>query len=71
MTQAVPGPLFSFSAYLGAIEAPTPNRWLGATIALLGIYLPSFLLLTGMLPFWSTLRNQASFKAALRGINAA
>ncbi|HEY6407794.1 MAG TPA: chromate efflux transporter [Ktedonobacteraceae bacterium] len=69
--QAVPGPLFSFSAYLGAIEAPSPNGWIGATIALLGIYLPSFLLLIGILPFWSSLRNQPAFQAALRGINAA
>ena len=69
--QAVPGPLFTFSAYLGAIEAPSPNGWIGATIALLGIYLPSFLLLIGILPFWSSLRNQSAFQAALRGINAA
>ena len=69
--QAVPGPLFSFSAYLGAIEGPTPNGWLGAIIALLGIYLPSFLLLVGTLPFWSALRTRSSFQAALRGVNAA
>ena len=69
--QAVPGPLFTFSAYLGAIEMPSPNGWLGAIIALLGIYLPSFLLLIGILPFWNSLRNQSSFQAALRGINAA
>jgi chromate transporter len=69
--QAVPGPLFSFSAYLGAIEGPRPNGWLGAIIALVGIYLPSFLLLIGVLPFWSSLRNSTSFRAALRGINAA
>jgi len=69
--QAVPGPLFTFSAYLGAIEGPSPNGWMGAIIALLGIYLPSFLLLIGVLPFWSTLRSRATFQAALRGINAA
>ena len=69
--QAVPGPLFTFSAYLGAIETPSPNGWLGAIIALLGIYLPSFLLLIGVLPFWNSLRNQSAFQAALRGINAA
>jgi chromate transporter len=69
--QAVPGPLFTFSAYLGAIEGPYPNGWVGATIALLGIYLPSFLLLIGVLPFWNSLRNQSAFQAALRGINAA
>jgi chromate transporter len=71
MAQAVPGPLFTFSAYLGAIEMPSPNGRLGAIIALLGIYLPSFLLLIGILPFWNLLRNQSSFQAALRGINAA
>lgn len=69
--QAVPGPLFTFSAYLGAIEGPAPNGWLGAIIALLGIYLPSFLLLIGTLPFWNALRVQSSFQAALRGVNAA
>jgi chromate transporter len=69
--QAVPGPLFTFSAYLGAIEGPYPNGWVGAVIALLGIYLPSFLLLIGVLPFWNSLRNQAAFQSALRGINAA
>jgi len=69
--QAVPGPLFTFSAYLGAIEQPSPNGWVGAIIALLGIYLPSFLLLIGILPFWNSLRNKSAFQAALRGINAA
>ncbi|HEY6285389.1 MAG TPA: chromate efflux transporter [Ktedonobacteraceae bacterium] len=69
--QAVPGPLFTFSAYLGAIETPSPNGWVGAIIALLGIYLPSFLLLIGILPFWNSLRNQSAFQAALHGINAA
>jgi len=69
--QAVPGPLFTFSAYLGAIEGPYPNGWVGAIIALLGIYLPSFLLLIGVLPFWNSLRNQSAFQSALRGINAA
>jgi chromate transporter len=69
--QAVPGPLFSFSAYLGAIEGPAPNGWIGAAIALVAIYLPSFLLLIGALPFWNSLRGQEWFQAALRGINAA
>ncbi len=69
--QAVPGPLFTFSAYLGAIEGPAPNGWIGAAIALVAIYLPSFLLLIGVLPFWNSLRGQGWFQAALRGINAA
>jgi len=69
--QAVPGPLFSFSAYLGAVSKPAPNGWLGAIIALVAIYLPSFLLLIAILPFWNRLRAFEPFKAALRGINAA
>ncbi len=69
--QAVPGPLFSFSAYLGAVSKPAPNGWMGAIIALAAIYLPSFLLLIAILPFWNCLRAFEGFKAALRGINAA
>ena len=71
MTQAVPGPLFSFSAYLGAVSKPAPNGWLGSMIALVAISLPSFLLLIAILPFWNRLRAFEPFKAALRGINAA
>ncbi|HEY8477980.1 MAG TPA: chromate efflux transporter [Chloroflexota bacterium] len=69
--QAVPGPLFTFSAYLGAVMAPAPNGWLGGVLALVAIFLPSFLLVMGALPFWETLRREASVRAALRGINAA
>lgn len=69
--QAVPGPLFSFSAYLGAIESQAPNGWLGAAVALVAIFLPSFLLVAGALPFWGMLRGRDSFQAALRGVNAA
>ncbi|HYS48686.1 MAG TPA: chromate efflux transporter, partial [Xanthobacteraceae bacterium] len=69
--QAVPGPLFTFSAYLGAAMGPPPNGWLGALICLLAIFLPSFLLLVGALPFWDGLRQRAGVQAALRGINAA
>ena len=69
--QAVPGPLFTFSAYLGAVSKPIPNGWLGALIALLAIFLPSFLLVIGILPFWNRLRTFEPFQAALRGINAA
>jgi len=71
VAQAVPGPLFTFSAYLGAIAKPAPNGWMGAAIALAAIYLPSFLLLIGILPFWDYLRSLGSFQGALRGINAA
>jgi chromate transporter len=69
--QAVPGPLFTFAAYLGAVMGPQPNGWLGAVICLVAIFLPSFLLTIGALPFWDTLRRQPVVQAALRGVNAA
>src|SRR5205814_5694969 len=53
--QAVPGPLFTFAAYLGAAEAPSPNGWAGGALALIAIFLPSFLLVVGALPFWNAL----------------
>lgn len=65
--QAVPGPLFTFSAYLGAVI----NGWSGAGVCLAAIFLPSFLLVIGALPFWEVLRGKASFQSALSGINAA
>jgi len=70
-SQAVPGPLFTFSAYLGAVSKPAPDGWLGALIALIAIFLPSFLFVIGILPFWNRLRSIEAFQAALRGINAA
>jgi chromate transporter len=69
--QAVPGPLFTFSAYLGTVMGPTPHGWAGGLICLAAIFLPSFLLLVGALPFWETLRRRPSVQSALRGINAA
>ena len=69
--QAVPGPLFSFATYLGAVMHPAPNLWLGGLIALLAIYTPSFLLLVGLIPFWDTLRRREWAQATLRGVNAA
>ena len=69
--QAVPGPLFTFAAYLGAVMRLWPNGWVGAALALGAIFLPSFLLIVGGLPLWNHLRAQASFQAMLRGINAA
>lgn len=69
--QAVPGPLFTFSAYLGAASKLMPNGWIGAMIALVAIFLPSFLFVIGILPFWNYLRSIETFQAALRGINAA
>jgi chromate transporter len=69
--QAVPGPLFSVAAYLGAISEPGPNGIPGAAIALLGIFLPGMLLLMGVLPFWDGLRQHARARAAMAGTNAA
>jgi chromate transporter len=69
--QAVPGPLFSFAAYLGAVAGPVPNGIFGGLVCLVAIYLPSFLLLLGVLPFWEGLRGRPSVRAALRGVNAA
>jgi chromate transporter len=65
--QAVPGPLFTFSAYLGAVM----DGWKGALLTLVAIFLPSFLLVIGALPFWDALRSKSSFQSALSGINAA
>jgi chromate transporter len=69
--QAVPGPLFTFSAYLGAVMATEPNGWTGAMLALVAIFLPSFLLIAGALPFWDVLRSMPTFQSVLKGINAA
>jgi chromate transporter len=69
--QAVPGPLFTFAAYLGAAMGPAPNGWQGGLLCLVAIFLPSFLLVIGTLPFWDALRRRASAQAALKGVNAA
>ena len=69
--QAVPGPLFTFAAYLGTIMGPQPNGWAGATLCLVAVFLPSFLLVIGALPFWDQLRRRAGAQSALRGVNAA
>jgi chromate transporter len=69
--QAVPGPLFTFAAYLGTVMHRAPNGWRGAGLALVAVFLPSFLLIVGALPFWELLRWRTGFQAALAGINAA
>ena len=69
--QALPGPLFTFSAYLGAVMGPPPNGWSGALLCLVATFLPSFLLVIGTLPFWDGLRRRPWAQAALRGVNAA
>ncbi|WP_282156245.1 chromate transporter [Cytobacillus gottheilii] len=65
--QAVPGPLFTFAAYLGAVM----NGWTGGLIATIAIFLPAFLLILGTLPFWDSLRRNPKIKGALMGVNAA
>jgi chromate transporter len=69
--QAVPGPLSTFAAYLGTVSVVPPNGVAGATIATIGIFLPSFLLIFGALPFWDWLRGSIGFRGALAGTNAA
>lgn len=65
--QAVPGPLFTFAAYIGAVI----NGWQGGLLATFAIFLPAFLLILGTLPFWNTLRQNRHAKGALMGVNAA
>jgi len=69
--QAVPGPLFTLAAYLGAVMGPEPHGWLGAAICLVAIFAPSFLLIVGALPFWDVIRHQRLVQKALLGVNAA
>lgn len=70
-TQAVPGPLFTFAAYLGVLVSTPPNGIVGACIALVAVFLPGLLVLLASLPFWNAIRNQPSARAGLRGANAA
>ena len=69
--QAVPGPLFTFAAYLGAVMEQPPNGVAGAALALVAIFLPGLLLVVGVLPFWGVLRGYLLTQAAMRGVNAA
>jgi chromate transporter len=69
--QAMPGPLFTFSAYLGAVMIPPPNGAVGALLCVVAIFAPSFLLVIGLIPFWDTLRRRQTMQAMLRGVNAA
>ena len=71
LAQAVPGPLFTFAAYLGAVMGPWPNGLAGAAIALIAIFLPGMLLVYGTLPFWDAMRTRPAAQAAMRGTNAA
>jgi chromate transporter len=69
--QAVPGPLFTFAAYLGASLGPAPNGAAGAALALVALFLPGFLILVGVLPFWDRLRALGPAQSAMQGANAA
>ncbi|VIO67994.1 putative chromate transport protein [Bradyrhizobium ivorense] len=69
--QAVPGPLFTFAAYLGAVVGIAPHGVAGAIIGLLGIFLPGVLILLAALPFWDEFRKRAGAQAMMRGVNAA
>lgn len=69
--QAVPGPLFTFAGYLGTLSSTGPGGIAGAAIALTGIFLPGFLLLVGVLPFWNTFRTRPWAQALMQGANAA
>jgi chromate transporter len=69
--QAVPGPLFTFAAYLGTVVSSSPHGVLGAALGLIGIFLPGVLILLGTLPFWDTFRKREGAQAMMRGVNAA
>lgn len=69
--QAVPGPLFTFAAYLGAVMTPPLGGWLGGLGLLIAIFVPAFLLVVGALPFWEALRQRDAVQRAMAGVNAA
>lgn len=69
--QAVPGPLFTFAAFLGAAMRIAPSGWAGGALCLVAVFLPSFLLVAGALPFWERLRRSPHAQGALAGVNAA
>lgn len=69
--QAIPGPLFTFTAYLGSVSNMAPHGWNGALLCLIAAFLPAFLLILGVLPFWEKLRQFRNMQYAMLGINAA
>src|SRR5690606_7732354 len=69
--QQIPGPLFAYAAFRGAMSIPSPNGVACSAPSLIAIFLPSFLLVIGALPFWDALRRRPRAQAALRGVNAA
>ena len=68
---AVPGPLFTFAAYLGTVMQAAPGGWQGALVCLVAVFAPSFLLVVGVLPYWTELRRLTGVRRALLGVNAA
>jgi chromate transporter len=70
VTQAMPGPLFTFAAYLGAVISAGPTALAGAAVALVAVFLPGGLLAYGILPFWDMVRARPRAQAAMRGANA-
>jgi chromate transporter len=71
VAQAVPGPLFTFAAYLGTVARGEPSGWAGGVLALAAIFLPAFFLALGPLPFWSAWRRHPAIRSVLGGVNAA
>jgi chromate transporter len=70
VVQALPGPLFSFAGFVGAAQGVGPGGWRGGLLALGSIFLPSLLLVLGVLPLWDRLKGQAGARAAVAGVNA-
>jgi len=70
-SQAIPGPIFAFSAYLGAVTPTGHNEWLSASVALLFMFTPGFLLIAGVLPFWRAISHNTAVARAIAGVNAA
>jgi len=70
VANVLPGPLFTFAAYLGAVSSIEPSGWAGGILALVAIFLPSFFLVIGILPFWDNLRSVPSVRHAMMGVNA-
>ena len=70
VAQAVPGPLFTFAAYLGTVAKGAPTGWIGGLLTLGAIFLPAFLLTFGALPFWNVLRAKPSIRSMMNGVNA-
>lgn len=68
--QALPGPLFSFAAFIGAVSNQSPSGWMGAMIALTAVFLPGYLLIIGVLPFWESLQRREDVRRAMTGVNA-